>query len=261
MDMGKKTNDAYSTLYEACRMVLSELENARETGVYDLNALKGAIDSFDKESKCVFDACVCASENDSGYHMVDLGLPSGLKWTDRNVGAASPQDYGDYFMCGSTTPDTNNVCDWEHAPFNNGSSSFDEEYFSEHKSEWLTDEGVLNPEYDAAHAIMGGGWRMPTSAEIRELLDGTTRSVEELGGVIGMRFTSKDNGNSIFMPFAGYRCGSDVYYVVNLGYAWSSSLSTCYEDHSNYLIFDDYGRAGVFDGIRCDGFVVRGVHD
>lgn len=261
MDMGKKTNDAYSTLYEACRMVLAELENARKTGVYDLNALKGAIESFNKESKCVFDACVCASENDSGYHMVDLGLPSGLKWSDRNVGAERPEDFGDYFMWGSTTPDTNNVCDWAHAPFNNGSSSFDSPYFNGHKSEWLTDEGILKLEYDAAHVIMGGTWRMPTSAEMWELLDETTQSVEEMDGVRGMRFTSYDNGNSIFMPFASLRDGSEFGNVGYYGYAWSSSLDTVLADYSHYLSLEYDGFALVYGLIRHCGFVVRGVHE
>lgn len=257
MAMDKKTNDAYSMLYDACRMVLIELGNARETGVYDLNALKGAIESFNKESKCVFDACVCASENDYGHHMVDLGLPSGLKWADRNVGAESPQDYGDYFMWGSTTPDTDKPCDWAHAPFNGGSSDFDDAYFSRHKSEWLTGEGILKPEHDAAHVIMGGIWRMPTSVEIQELFDGTTQMVEGNG----MHFTSKTNGNSIFMPFSGYRCGSDVKYVGSCGYVWSSSLDAGIARGSHYLGFGSGGNAIVLGSNRYFGLVARGVHE
>ena len=193
--------------------------------------------------------------------MVDLGLPSGLKWADRNVGAASPEAYGDYFMWGSVTPDTDSVCDWAHAPFNGGSSEFNKRYFNTNKSEWLTGEGTLKPEYDAATQVMGGSWRMPTSAEIRELLDGTTQSVGKMNGVKGFRFTSKANGNSIFMPFAGYHLDSDVDEAGNYGYAWSSSLYADDAYYSRRLIFNDYGYTIVNSNSRYIGFVVRGVHE
>ena len=193
------------------------------------------------------------------YGMVELGLPSGLKWADRNVGAETTEAYGDYFMWGSTEPDTDKPCYSEHAPFNDGQEYLDEAYFNAHKSEWLYGD-VLKPEYDAAHAIMGDGWRMPTQAEMQELLDGTTWSAEKINRISGMRFTSNVNGNSIFMPFAGRRLGSDIDGVGNLGYAWSSSLDADDNDGSHGLDFYDLGGAYVDDYIRCDGFAVRGVH-
>lgn len=195
------------------------------------------------------------------YQAVDLGLPSGLKWAAQNVGASSPEDYGDYFMWGSVTPDTDKPCDWEHCPFNNGSSKFDKEYFIANKSEWLTDEGSLKPEYDAVNTIMGDGWRMPTSDEIGELIGCTTRSVEALDGVKGMRFRSKTNGNSIFMPFAGYRSGSYVCIVGNYGYVLSSSLNTAYANDSQHLSFNIDGYALVNNYNRYNGFTARGVHE
>ena len=206
----------------------------------------------------------CAEANASGYLTVDLGLPSGLKWADRNVGAESPEAYGDYFMRGSTTPDTDKPCEWAHAPFNNASSSFDKTYFNKHKPEWLAENGTLKPEYDAATQIMGGSWRMPTSAEMQELADGTRHIWETLGGAVGMRFTSKSNGNSIFMPYAGYRNGSDVSDVGanGGGYEWSSSLYTGEGSNSNSfcLIVWALGEANLSSYYsRCYGFSVRGV--
>ena len=56
------------------------------------------------------------------YEYVDLSLPSGLRWATMNIGAETETDYGDYFMWGSTTPNNDTLCDWEHAPFNNGAS-------------------------------------------------------------------------------------------------------------------------------------------
>lgn len=202
------------------------------------------------------------------YKKVDLGLPSGLKWADRNVGAESPEAYGDYFMWGSTTPDTNNVCDWEHAPFNNGSSIFDKAHFKEYKSKRLTDKGVLKAEYDAATQIIGSSWRMPTLAEIYELIDGTTQIAEEVNGVYGMIFTSKVNGNSIFIPFTGYRDGTEfgsIGYGGIIGgpggYVWSSSLDEDYAYYSRYLYFNDGYYSYICHDYPYYGFVVRGVHE
>ena len=66
-------------------------------------------------------------------HFVDLGLPSGLKWAKCNLGAKTETDYGNYYMWGSTTPNTADECTWTNAPFNNGSSLYDEEHFTTHK--------------------------------------------------------------------------------------------------------------------------------
>ena len=84
-------------------------------------------------------------EQTKQYEYVDLGLPSGLKWATMNIGAKTETDYGDYFMWGSTTPNNDTSCDWEHAPFNNGLRKYDEEYFHTNKSEWLDDKDNLRP--------------------------------------------------------------------------------------------------------------------
>lgn len=193
------------------------------------------------------------------YESVDLGLPSGLKWADRNVGAASPEAYGNYFMWGSTKRGINKPCDWAHAPFNNGSSSFDSAYFNSVK-DCVCPGGVLASEYDAAHVNMGGSWRMPTLAEMVELIDGTTQSVEKQNGVKGVRFISKANGNSIFIPFAGRRYGSVIDYNGICGFVWSSSLCACNAYLSHYIISYD-GNTDVSRNLHNDGLAVRGVHE
>ena len=194
------------------------------------------------------------------YEYVDLGLPSGLKWAKCNLGAETETDYGDYFMWGSTTPNTNTTCDWEHAPFNNGSSDYNEEYFTSHKSEWLDDNNNLKPEFDAARAIMGGYWRMPTKAEIQELLDYTSNKWTEVNGVYGRKFTGS-NGNSIFIPAAYFRSGSSFYGREDYnGDIWSSSLFTSRHKNAWYLNFfsDDFY---VDYADRNYGLMVRGVYE
>ena len=89
-------------------------------------------------------------EQVNSMEFVDLGLPSGLKWAKCNVGAETETDYGDYYMWGSTEPNTADECNWKNAPFNNGSDRFKKRYFNVHKSEWLDDKNNLKPEYDVA---------------------------------------------------------------------------------------------------------------
>ena len=191
------------------------------------------------------------------YEYVDLGLPSGLKWAKCNVGAKTETDYGDYFMWGSTEPNNNTPSDWEHAPFNNGSNLYDEEYFNAHKSEWLDDKDNLKPEFDAATQIMGGDWRMPTETECQELMYNTTNEWTQVNGVNGFKFTGS-NGKSIFIPAAGNCDDGSVNFVGGRGDVWSSSLNTSYPDTAYHLYFVS-SSYGVSNYYRYLGMSVRGV--
>ena len=201
-------------------------------------------------------------EQTKQYEYVDLGLPSGLKWAKCNVGATSETDYGDYFQWGSTEPNTADECNWADAPFNNGSDSYNKEYFTTHKSEWLDSKDNLKPEFDAARAIMGGDWRIPTEAEFDELLSGTTNEwIEDFNGtgVHGRKFTSKtDTSKYIFIPAAGYCNSGSVVNVGHNGYVWSSSLNTSYPGYAWYLNFN-LGYCSMSNGSRYRGRSVRGV--
>ena len=200
--------------------------------------------------------------NANGHSYVDLGLPSRLKWATMNVGATSETAYGDYFMWGSTTPNTASECTWTNAPFNNGSSDFNSGYFNDHKSEWLDSKNNLKSEFDAARAIMGGDWRMPTKAEFDELLSGTTNEwvTNYKGtGVNGMKFTSKtDTSKYIFIPAADNYDNGSVDNVGKFGLVWSSSLYTSDSLQAWYLDFDSV-YCGMAGNYRYNGQSVRGV--
>ena len=177
-----------------------------------------------------------------------------------NVGATSETDYGDYFMWGSTTPNTNTTCDWTNTPFNNGSDSYNEEYFTTHKSEWLDSKDNLKSKFDAVTQIMGGDWRMPTEAEIQELIDYTTNEwfTNYKGtGVKGRKFTGS-NGNSIFIPAAGNRYGGSVSLVGYDGYIWGSSLYAPHPTYAWYLHLSS-GKCNMDNYSRCNGHSMRGV--
>ena len=196
-------------------------------------------------------------------HFVDLGLPSGLKWAKCNLGAKTETDYGNYYMWGSTEPSTAEECNWANTPFNNGSDSYNEEYFTTHKSEWLDDKDNLKPEFDVAYKAMNGMGRMPTRGEIQELLSGTTNEwITNYNGtgVNGRKFTGS-NGNSIFIPAADFRSGSSFYGREDYnGDIWSSSLFTSRPKNAWYLNFfsDDFY---VDYADRNYGLMVRGVYE
>ena len=166
----------------------------------------------------------------NGHEYVDLGLPSGLKWATMNVGATKSEEYGDYFAWGETQPKDN--YSWSAYSFwVSGDGSWDDvklkrnielsKYVSDSNYGMVDNNTVLDLEDDAAHVNWGGSWRMPTNEEWLELLaECTVRRTLLNGGieVIG------PNGNSIFLPAAGYRDFSSLSYAGSSGYYWSSSL-------------------------------------
>ena len=190
-------------------------------------------------------------EQTKQYEYVDLGLPSGLKWAKCNVGATSESDYGDYFMWGSTTPNTTDDCNRENYKYCNKSS------------DTLTKYGIttLDPEDDAATQIMGGDWRMPTQAEWYELWNNTNSgwiSNYNGTGVNGRKFTSKKNGNSIFIPAAGQRSDSSFIHQGNQGNVWCSSSNASVPNFAWGLYFDSDICCMGYTLYYC-GWSVRGV--
>ena len=169
------------------------------------------------------------------HEYVDLGLPSGLLWATCNVGADNPEDYGDYFAWGETQPKyTYTVANYTYSD----------------------NPAILPSDHDAATANWGDGWRMPTKAEFEELYNNTTVTWTQQNGVNGRLFTA-DNGNSLFLPAAGYRKDSSLYNAGSYGYYWSSSLiGNPFYAWNFYFYSDNYD---VIYGYRYRGFTVRPV--
>ena len=187
---------------------------------------------------------------------VDLGLPSGLLWATCNVGADNPEDYGDYFAWGETQPkDTYN---WSTYQYCNGNYNTLTKYCnnSSYGYNGFTDNlTTLLPEDDAAAANYGG--RMPTREEWQELYSHCTRTWTTLNGVNGRCFTGP-NGNSLFLPAAGYRWDGELYDAGFIGLYWSCSLYTNnpYDAWSFYFYSGGY----IMDSSsRSSGRSVRAV--
>lgn len=197
------------------------------------------------------------------FEYIDLGLPSGLKWAKCNLGAENETDFGDYFMWGSTIPNTADECTWMNAPFNNGSISFNSTYFNSVK-DTVCPNGILAKEYDAVYQATDGKAHMPTAEQFKELLDHTDNEwIEDFNGtgVNGRKFTSRtDTSKYIFIPAAGCRHSSSFFDQQHYGSVWSSSIVVSQPHCSSHLEFiNDDCRIG--DYYHCDGFSVRSVSD
>lgn len=161
------------------------------------------------------------SDAASNYKAVDLGLPSGTLWADRNVGADAPEAYGDYFAWGET--EAKSFYDWSTYKWSKGSSFIMTKYCTDSHFGAVDDETVLNIDDDVANVIMGAEWRMPTQVEQSELRNNCTWIWTTQNGVSGKKVIGP-NGNSIFFPAAGCIYDNILNYAGSEGYYWSSSL-------------------------------------
>lgn len=185
---------------------------------------------------------------------IDLGLPSGVLWAECNVGATAPEESGEYFAWGEiATKDAYNwitycycTVEWDR------SLSTLTKYNT--STTYGTPDSLLTlvSDDDAATAILGDGARTPTKEEWQELMDKTSVEWTTINDVNGRKFTAA-NGNSIFLPAAGYRPGYELVYADSIGYYWSASLYTdepsCAWEIGFYSTGQGMGGAGRYNGL------------
>ena len=177
----------------------------------------------------------------NGHEYVDLGLPSGLKWATHNVGASTPEGYGEYFAWGETSAKT--------------------EYTENNSTTFGVDMSDIsgNATYDAARANWGSTWRIPTKTEMEELVNNCTWTWTTQNGVNGMSVVGI-NGNSIFLP-----AGTGFFFESSLeevggGFYWTSTPDEESNEHASCLIVDDSG-ADSDGGMRCLGMFIRPISE
>lgn len=202
---------------------------------------------------------------------VDLGLPSGTLWATYNVGATKPEqyaDYGDFFAWGDVVPDRDFT--WYSYKYGKAQLQWDLYGLTKYNFEGGYPSSIdrlstLLPEDDAATVSWGVYWRMPTSEELRELIENCEYSWIEVDGVYGAKFTGP-NGNSVFFSASGYCEGISGYSPREsfsskegaVGFYWSSSLNEKNNAVAYVLTFDENG-VKRDDDARYKGSPIRAV--
>ena len=171
------------------------------------------------------------------HEYVDLGLPSGTLWATCNVGASKPEKYGDYFAWGETEPKSD--YSWSTYKYCKGTKTTMSKYCTNSDYGTVDNKKELEPSDDAATANWDSEWQMPSLEQCAELFNSnyTTTTWTTLNGKYGRKITSKSNGNSIFLPAAGFRFGTSLGNAGSYGYYWSRSLDAGNSGSAYYLNF------------------------
>jgi len=162
---------------------------------------------------------------------IDLGLPSGVLWASCNVGANSPEGFGDYFAWAETTPKPEYNWDNYRYCHVNGAGTPKLTKYCKYDSYGYNDYSdnltTLEPCDDAATAYYGGDARTPTYYEWKELMDNCSFEWTTLNSVYGYRITGSNN-NTIFLPAADIRTIAHGHLFNDNGCYWSASLGLDY---------------------------------
>ena len=186
---------------------------------------------------------------------VDLGLS--VKWASFNLGASTPEGSGDYFSWGETAPKSSYT--WSTYACGQSKNGPFSEYVVDAAHGAPDYKTILDLEDDAAHAIWGDAWRMPSKEEIQELRSNCNWQWTTMNGVAGYKVTSKTTGNFIFLPAAGMMSGSKVQNAGTEGDYWSSSLYTA-ESCSSWSPYFSSSQFSTGDCYRYFGLPVRAVY-
>ena len=189
------------------------------------------------------------------HEFVDLGLPSGLQWATTNLGANSPDEFGNYYAWGEVQTKESYTLDNYKWWKNDGLTK----YCTDRGMGKVDNKTLLDMSDDAARVHCGGNWRMPTLKDIQELIDNCSWEWATVNGVSGYKVTGS-NGNSIFWPLGGTFVGSESFDKDEIGCYWLASLDDVnYGDEYAYSMqLDRYGYSYRVNE-RTMGFLIRPV--
>ena len=202
-------------------------------------------------------AGIGGSTDNVGY--VDLGLPSGNLWAECNLGASTPEQYGDYYAWGEVEP-KQKYTSLNHKWYKEGAPS---QGFTKYNNE--DGKLTLEDEDDAVIQKLGNGWRTPTLADFRELTNQKLTTIKKttLNGVAGYQITSKKNGKSIFIPCAGFKRDKPQTREISV----DEEVAICMTNlrRIDYQVFNAWtfafqnDRIGRYGKFRPDGISIRPV--
>ena len=170
----------------------------------------------------------------------DMGLS--VRWAARNVGAAHPEDYGNYYAWGET----------------NVKSEYTEENYAFYQDyDYLIPQpNICATTYDIAHVSWAHTWRMPTRSEVNELYTSCIWYPATLNGIQGY-WVVAPNGGSIFLPSAGYRTADQLKETGSGGFYWTGSINRALTSTAYNLNFRQY--TADWSANRAYGFTIRPV--
>ena len=193
------------------------------------------------------------------HEWVDLGLPSGTLWATYNIGATSPEEYGYYFAWGEIAPKPNERYEnGTYKWYNRGYTKYCTDSFWGYNG-FIDGKTELDPEDDAATTNWGSTARMPSPDQVNELDDCCSWQWTQINGVNGNLGTGP-NGNTIFLPAAGYHSYGDLRYADSSGYYWTRTLVSTRSRFAYGIWCSSSGFVSSFDeNERYYGFPVRAV--
>ena len=184
---------------------------------------------------------------------VDLGLS--VRWATCNLGASSPEEFGDFFAWGETS--TKDYYDIDNYKWCGGSAGTLTKYCMSKTYGKVDNKSQLELSDDVANVTFGDRWRMPTDYEFKELKENCTANWTCRDGVFGYELVSKRNGKSIFLPAAGYYYYDEID-SDNFGYYWTCTLDADNSDRAMQFAFNKNGNK-IIGSTRYFGQVVRPV--
>lgn len=224
-DLNYENGGMYKTIEVKQNGTVTKPENPTRSGFdfYNWYTDKAGTNEFDFSTPIVENITLYAQWAEI-FEAVDLGLSSGLKWATCNIGAPKPEDYGNYYAWGECETKTSYY-------LANYSFYADDKYLKYNDEDKLTS---LLPEDDVTALRTKNKWFTPSNEQINELIAGCDLSWETRNDKCGIRFTSKVNGNSIFIPASGYRYENTRDKVDSWVCIWSSTLNN---ESSAYRLF------------------------
>lgn len=187
----------------------------------------------------------------SDPNAVDLGLS--VKWSSMNVGASAPEEYGGYYAWGETKE--KDIYSWQTYKFGDATAGGLTKYCLSSSYGTVDGKTVLESMDDAARINAGYVWRMPTKAEMDELVEQCTWVLETLNGIPGYRVTGP-SGKSIFMPFGGSKSNDQHHSLGDVGFYWTSGLDGSTGAPALYMYDDKKAFMGY---TRNQGLSIRPV--
>lgn len=193
-------------------------------------------------------------ETEEGKLVKRVNLGFDFDWADRNVGAESEIDYGNYYAWGETETKTDyqvKTYEW-----------IDPNYEDITKVEYISiGEDISKTEYDVAAKKFGGKWRMPTSEEMNSLIGQCKWVWTCKNEVWGYEVTRDGYSGSLFFPAGGYMNGTSKKNVGTALHYWTSTLHGLREDAAYDLQKGDATTAELLHYSRDKGLLIRPVRD